>query len=79
MGRYVFHNNTAGTDHTIIADGHAGQHTDVGSDPHIIAHGYRTGIFEASISHGSIYRMAGCVEPAIPQLGAINTLSPNFT
>lgn len=65
MRRNVFHHNTAGSDYAIIADGDAGQNAYIGTNPHITADSYRTGVFETLVPLDGIDRMTCRVKPAI--------------
>lgn len=75
MRRDVFHNNTAGSDYAIIADGNAGQNAYACSYPDVITDGYRTGVFETLVPLGGIDRMPCRIKPAI---GRYKHIVPKF-
>lgn len=57
--------DAAAADHDITAYGNSGHHLNARTDPHIIAHGNRIGIFQALISTLRIYRVSCRVETAV--------------
>ena len=65
MGWNVFRHHTAGTNDAALTNGDTRQHTNMGTNPYIAAHGNGKGIFQAPIALLHIERMACCVKAAI--------------
>lgn len=65
VSRYVFGYYAAGADYGIVANAHAGQYTDVGSYPNVVADGYRKCILKTCGAFCNVKRMAGRIESAL--------------
>lgn len=65
MGRNVFGYYTASSYYATITYRHTRQHTDVGPNPHIVAHSDGVGILQPPVSQFDIERMTRSIKPAV--------------
>ena len=65
VGGDVAGDYAAGSDGGVVADGDTGEDSYVCTDPHVVAHGDGSGVFESGVAEVYFERMPGGVESAV--------------